>query len=184
VKSIDNLIDTLETLSGALWARDKDKALDAITLFLQEFTITFEHATHIFLAIVFIETLRVHILSEEFEEASGGALALLTRLRAVNTAIKQCTDQSAGPWAEEVPDDWMDAEIAWGSAHPQAEDVEREDGTAGAGAPKATWGNPFAAHPQIRFLLPSPEAELPSIQTQSGALTYAASQSTGFWATA
>ena len=88
MESIKSLIDTLEMLSSALSARDKDEAFDAITLLLQQFTTTFGHAPHIFLAILFLKTLRVHILSEEFEEAHGGALALLARLRAVKVAIQ------------------------------------------------------------------------------------------------
>ena len=124
MESIDSLIHTLEILSSALSARDRDKALEAITLLVEQFTATFARATHIFLAILFLETLKVHILYEEFEEASGGALALLARLRAVNAAIKQSAAQSAPnsseAFAEDVLDDVMIAEIAPRPAPPLA----------------------------------------------------------------
>jgi hypothetical protein len=162
VESIDSLIQTLEILSSALSARDKDKAFEAIKLLLQQFTATFGHATHIFLAILFLETLKVHILSEEFEEASGGALALLARLRAVNTAIKQSAAQSASTnsdaLAEDVFDDVMNAEIKPRSALLPPRGGKREAGAAGSGAPEP--GNPFAAYPHIRFIQRGPEPRL------------------------
>jgi hypothetical protein len=129
VKSIDDLIYTLEILSSALSARDRDKALQAITLLVQQFTMTFGHATRIFLAILFLETLKVHILCDEFEEASGGASALLARLRAANAAIKQPAAQSAPTnvdlWADEVLDDVMNAETTRESLLPEARGLER-----------------------------------------------------------
>jgi hypothetical protein len=165
VESIDNLIHTLEILSSALSARGKDKGLEAITLLVQQFTTTFGHATRIFLAILFLETLKVHILCEEFEEATGGALALLARLRAVNTAIKQSAAQSAPTnldlWAEDVLDDVMNAETAPGPPLPLARGGgEREAGAAIGGAPKPTSGHPFAAYPHIKLIPPGPEPRL------------------------
>jgi hypothetical protein len=159
VESIDNLIDTLEILSRALSARDKGKALQAVTLLVQQFMMTFEHATHIFLAILFLETLKLHILCEEFEEASGGALALLARLRAVNAAIKQSAAQSAptnsDAKAEDVLDDVMNAETTPGAALLEARCAERGAEMAGAGAPKPR--NPIAAYPLIKFIRPGPQ---------------------------
>jgi hypothetical protein len=164
VESIDNLIYTLEVLSSALSARDKDKALEAITLLLQQFTMTFGHATRVFLAILFLETLKVHILCDEFEEASSGALALLARLRAVNAAIKQSAAQSAPTnldlWADDVLDDVMNAETTPGSPLPVVRGAERKAETASTGALKPTSGNPFAAYPHFKFLPPRPESRL------------------------
>ena len=144
VEFIDNLIDTLEILSSALSARDKNKALQAVTLLVQQFMMTFEHATHIFLAILFLETLKLHILCEEFEEARDGVLALLARLRAVNTAIKQSAAQSAptdsDASAEDVLDDVMNAET-----------------TPGSPLLEARGANPFAAYPLIKFIRPGPQ---------------------------
>ncbi len=162
MECIDNLICTLEILSSALSAKDKDKALEAVTLLVQQFTMTFEHATHVFLAILFLETLRVHVLFEEFEEASGGALALLARLRAVNTAIKQSAAQSAptnsDASAENVLDDALNAESTPGSPQPEARGAERKAEKAGTGAPKPR--NPFAAYLQTKFTPPGPEPRL------------------------
>jgi hypothetical protein len=162
VECIDNLIYTLEILSSALSARDRDKALQAITLLVQQFTMTFERATHVFLAILFLETLKVHILFEEFEEASGGALALLARLRAVNTAIKQSAAQSAptnsDASAEDVLDDVMNAETTPGSPLPEAGGAERKAEKASTGAPKP--GNPFAAYLHTKFTPPRPGPRL------------------------
>jgi hypothetical protein len=159
VESIDNLIHTLKILSSALSAREKGKALQAITLLVQQFMITFEHATHIFLAILFLETLKLHILCEEFDEASGGALALLARLKAVNTAIKQSAAQSAptdsDASAEDVLDDVMNAETMPGSPLLEARGAERWAETADAGAPKPK--NPIAAYPLIKFIRPGPQ---------------------------
>lgn len=120
MQSIDNMISTLEILSGALSARDKNQALEAMTLLLQQFTAAFGHATHIFLAIFFLQTLKAHILCEEFEEASGGALALLARLRAVNMAMEQSAPADSDAFTEGVLDDVMHAEIAPGYALPPA----------------------------------------------------------------
>ena len=162
MECIDNLISTLEILSSALSAKDKAKALQAITLLVQQFTMTFEHAAHVFLAILFLETLKVHILFEEFEEASGGASALLARLRAVNTALQQCGAES-GPAnsdasAEDVLDDVMNGEAAPGSALSEARGAERKAEKAGDGAPKP--GNPFAAYLHTRFTPPRPHPRL------------------------
>ncbi len=152
MESIDNLIYTLEILSSALSAKDKDKALEAIRLLLQQCTATFGHATHIFLAILFLQTLKVHILGGEFAEASGGAQALLARLRAVNAAIKQSAAQSAPTnldlWAEEVLDDVMNAETTPGFPPPGGGGAEWKAGT---GAPEP--GYPLA---RIWFLTPFP----------------------------
>jgi hypothetical protein len=108
VESIDNLICTLEGLCRAISARNKGKAVEAITLLLQQFMMTFGRATRIFLAILFLQTLKVHILNEEFEEASSGALALLARLRAVNTTLKQPPTQSAPTSFDASADDVLD----------------------------------------------------------------------------
>jgi len=124
VESIDKLIYTLEILSSALSTRDKNEAVEAITLLLQQFTATFGRATRIFLAILFFETLKGHILSEEFEEASGGALALLAKLRALNTAAKQSAGEYAPTgseaFAEEVLDEVIITETAPRPAIPLA----------------------------------------------------------------
>ncbi|MGD0129361.1 MAG: hypothetical protein ABSF46_28890 [Terriglobia bacterium] len=128
MESIENLIYTLEILSGALSTRDKNKALEAIALLLEQFTATFGHATRVFLAILFLQTLKVHTLYGEFEEASGGATALLARLRAVNKAIKQSAAQStptnSDAFREGVLDDVMNADIAPGYALPLARGEE------------------------------------------------------------
>ena len=164
MESIDSLIHTLEILSSALSARDRDKALEAITLLVEQFTATFARATHIFLAILFLETLKVHILSEEFEEASGGALALLARLRAVSTAIKHSAAQSdsanSDALAEDVFDDVMNAEIKPQSALFLARCGEREAGEAGSGAPKPAPRNLCAAYPHLKLIQPGPEPRL------------------------
>ena len=160
MESIDNLIDTLEILCSALSARDKEKALEALTLLSQQFTATFGHATRIFLAILFLETLKVHIRCEEFEEARGGAGALLARLRAVNTAIKQPAAQSAatasGASADDVFDDVMKAETTPRSLLPIAGRVERYAETPGTGAPKPTLTNLLATYPHIKLIPPEP----------------------------
>jgi hypothetical protein len=162
VESIDNLIFSPEILSCALSARDKEKALEAIRLLLQRFTTTFGHATHIFLGILFLQTLKVHILCEEFAEASAGALALLTRLRAVNTAIKQSAAQSAARnsdiSAEDVLDEVMIGETTPGSPLPERRGAGRKAGRAGTRAPKP--GYPFAAYPLIKFIQPGPGPHL------------------------
>jgi hypothetical protein len=154
VESMDNLIDTLEILSSALSARDKNKALGAIAPLLQQFTATFGHATHIFLAILFLQTLKVHILCDEFAEASGGALTLLARLKAVNTAIKQSAVQSApadsDALAEDVLDDVLNAEIAPGSALPPA----RYGGARGWGGWRRSRSAETHLGKSIRSLLP------------------------------
>ena len=108
VESIDNLICTLEILCGALSARDKDRALEASALLLQQFMTTFGHATRIFLAILFLQTLKVYIRCEEFEEASGGATALLARLRAVNAAIREAAAPPASADSGTSPEDVLD----------------------------------------------------------------------------
>lgn len=168
VESIDNLIYTLEILCSGLSARDKDKASEAITLLLRQFTMTFGRATHIFLAILFLETLKVHILCDEFEAASVGALALLARLRAVNTAIKPSAAQShptnSDVWAEDVFDDVMNVETTPWPPLPEASGGEWKAKRVGNRAPKPTSGNPFAAYPQIKFIPPCPEPRLlPSV---------------------
>jgi len=116
VESIDNLIDTLEILCSALSARDKNKALESIAPLFEQFTAMFGRASRIFLGILFLETLKVHILCEEFEEASGGAGAFLARLRAVNAVLKQSAAQSAptnsDAYRVDLLDDVMTAEIA------------------------------------------------------------------------
>jgi len=162
VESIDNLICTLEILSSALSARDKAKALKAIRLLLKQFTATFGHAPHIFLAILFLQTLKVHILWGEFAEASGGALALLARLRAVNAAIKQSAAQSAPAdsdvSADDVLDDVMNAETTPGSPLPEGGGAKRKVDTAGTEAPKP--GCPVATYPLIKFIQPGPAPRL------------------------
>ena len=164
MESIDNLIYTLETLRSALSAGDKDKAVKAITQLLQQFAATFGHATHIFLAILFLQTLKVHVQCDEFAEASGGALALLARLRAVNAALKQSAAQAAPTnfdvSAEDVLNSVINAETTPGSRLLEARGAERKAETAGTGAPKPTSGNPFAASPLIKFIQPGPEPHL------------------------
>ena len=162
MESIDKLIYTLEILSKALSAKDKDRALEAITLLVQQFMTTFGHATRIFLAILFLETLKLHVLCGEFEEATGGALALLARLKAVNKALKQSaarsvpTDSDASE--EDVLDDVLDAERTPGAPLGPARGGKREAGRAFTRAPKP--GTPFAAYPLIKFIRPGPEPRL------------------------
>jgi hypothetical protein len=156
VESIDNLICTLEILSSALSARDRDKAVEAITLLLQQITMTFGHATRVFLAILFLQTLKVHVLCEEFEEASGGALALLARLRAVNTAIKQSTAESAqsnfDASADDVLDDVMDAGITPRFLLPEVRVAVRKP-------PEPSTENLFATYPLMTLAEPSEQGQ-------------------------
>jgi hypothetical protein len=162
VELIDNLIYTLETLSSALSARNKNKALETIALLSQQFTATFGRATRIFLAILFIETLKVHILCEEFEEAQGGASALLGRLKAVNAAIQRASPQavptSFDASAEDVLDDVINAETAPGDLLPTAAGGKQQAETAGAGAPEPK--NLLAAYPHLKLIPVRPKRRL------------------------
>ena len=166
MECIDKLIYTLEILRSALSAREKNKALEAITLLVQQFTVTFEHATHVFLAILFLETLKVHILFEEFEEASGGALALLARLTAVNATLKQSAAQSAptnfDASVEDVLGDVMNAGTTPVFPLPLTRGEERETGAAFTGRPKPASGNLFANHLHNKLVAPRLEPRLPA----------------------
>lgn len=89
MSSIDKLIETLEILRDAVWAKNKDKGFDAVTIFLMQFMDTFGSSQNMVTrTLPILEELKDHILSGEFEEANPVVLALLVRLRQVREAIE------------------------------------------------------------------------------------------------
>ena len=162
MEAIDNLIYTLEILNSALSIKNQDKALEAISLLSQQFTATFGRATRIFLAILFLETLKVHIRCAEFEEARGGAQALLDRLNAVNAALQRSAAQSAPinhiASAEDALDDVMNAETPPVSLLPLAGAAGRQAET--AGTVRLQPGKLLAAYPHIKLIPPRPKRRL------------------------
>ena len=79
MKDIDELIATLEVVRDAVWQRNKEKAFEAITIFLLQFTeVCGQDATsEIFL---YLEEIKDFIQSEDFDEANPAILAMLVWL--------------------------------------------------------------------------------------------------------
>ena len=87
---IDNLISTLEVVRDAVWAKDKEKGFEAITIFLMQFLEVFGHSSS-FMSKMFpiLEELKNQIQVGNFEEANSGVLALLVRLRQVEQSMAE-----------------------------------------------------------------------------------------------
>jgi len=87
---IDDLISTLEVVRDAVWAKDKEKGFEAITIFLMQFLEVFGHSSR-FMSKMFpiLEELKNQIQVGNFEEANSGVLALLVRLRQVEEAMTE-----------------------------------------------------------------------------------------------
>lgn len=86
---IEDLIYTLEVVRDAVWAKDKDKGFEAVTIFLMQFMNVFGHSPAL-VSKTFptLEELKNKIQAEQFEEANPIVLALLVRMREVNKAMK------------------------------------------------------------------------------------------------
>ncbi|MGA7796729.1 MAG: hypothetical protein WCA19_27180 [Candidatus Acidiferrales bacterium] len=85
---IDDLISTLEVVRDAVWARDKEKAFESVTIFLLQFMDVFGHSSS-FMSKMFpiLEELKDQIQAGDFDEANSGVLALLVRLRQVRESM-------------------------------------------------------------------------------------------------
>jgi len=79
---IDDLISTLEVVRDAVWAKDKEKAFEAVTIFLLQFMDVFGHSSS-FMSKMFpiLEELKNQIQAGDFDEANPSVLALLVRLQ-------------------------------------------------------------------------------------------------------
>jgi len=89
MESINNLIETLEVVRDAVWAKDKDKGFESVTILLMQFMDTFGHSKNLVTkTFPVLEELKNHIQSGEFEEANPVVLALLVRFRQVKEAME------------------------------------------------------------------------------------------------
>ncbi len=87
------LIQTLEILGNAIASKDKEKAFEAVTIFLMQFVGTFG-PERIFFNRIFpvLEELKDHILDGQFEESERIVLTLRSALQEVNSELEESTD--------------------------------------------------------------------------------------------
>jgi len=86
---LDELLYTLGVLGKALRAKDTDKAFEAVTVLLMEFTEFFGPDSSIFAkTFPFLEKLKEHIEKKQFEDAHILTDALLANIRQAK-AIRQ-----------------------------------------------------------------------------------------------
>jgi hypothetical protein len=96
MKSIEDLIYTLEVIRDAVWAKDKDKGFEAVTVFLMQFMTVFGHSpTFVSKMFPTLEELKDKIQTEQFEDANPIVLALLVRIRQVNEAMNSSAAKEA-----------------------------------------------------------------------------------------
>lgn len=82
MESIDDLIYSLEVVRDAVWAKDKHKGFEAVTVFLLQFMDVFGHAPAIVSKIFpVLEELKDKIQTGHFEEAYPLVMAVLVRMR-------------------------------------------------------------------------------------------------------
>ena len=89
MEPVDDLIYTLEVVRDAVWAKDKHKGFEAVTVFLLQFMDVFGHAPAV-VSKTFptLEELKDKIQTEQFEEADPVVLALLVWMRGVKKSMK------------------------------------------------------------------------------------------------
>ncbi len=85
---IHDLVVTLEIVRDALFASDKDKAFEAITVFLLQFMQTFNYEEWTFEMLPILETLKDEILSERFEDPLVRTIALLAYFRKMRAELE------------------------------------------------------------------------------------------------
>lgn len=79
---LNDLIYAMEVLRDAVSAKDRDKAHEAVTVFLMEFASFFGVQSNFFKrTFPLLEQLKGHIESERFDEAETLATAFLMRMR-------------------------------------------------------------------------------------------------------
>ena len=85
MQSIASLIETLEILRDAVYGRDQEKAFEAVTIFLLQFTHVFGADGEVFQkTFPLMEQLKDHIECAQFEDAQPTVLAFLAKFRRVN----------------------------------------------------------------------------------------------------
>ena len=90
---IDDLISTLEIVRDAVWAKNRDKGLEAITVFLMQFMDFFGHSQSIISKMLpILEEPKNQIKAGDFDEAVARVLALLIWLRQVREATSASKD--------------------------------------------------------------------------------------------
>ena len=90
MNDIDGLIFEMEAVRDAVWAKDKEHGLAAITEFLVHFVEVFGHSHNVFVkTFPLLNDIKDLIEAQDYEEATPAILAVLVMLRQLREALEK-----------------------------------------------------------------------------------------------
>jgi hypothetical protein len=83
------LISTLEILESAISREDKEKAFEAVTIFLLQFTDAYGYGEIFEATFPLLNVLKDRVVAGEFEDAKPLVLALLAKMREAERLVRE-----------------------------------------------------------------------------------------------